>query len=44
MFSMAQHHHYSISEIEDMLPFERDIYIDLLKNYLEQESEKQQQR
>jgi hypothetical protein len=38
---MAQHHHYSISEIEDMLPFERDIYIDLLKNYLEQESEKQ---
>jgi len=41
---MAQHHHYSISEIEDMLPFERDIYIDLLKNYLEQESEKQQQR
>ena len=44
MFSMAQHHHYSISEIEDMIPFERDIYIDLLKNYLEQEAEKQQQR
>jgi hypothetical protein len=41
---MAQHHHYSISEIEDMIPFERDIYIDLLKNYLEQEAEKQQQR
>jgi hypothetical protein len=41
---MAQHHHYSISEIEDMVPFERDIYIDLLKNYLEQEAEKQQQR
>lgn len=39
---MAQHHHYSISELENMLPFERDIYIDLLKNYLEQEAEKQQ--
>jgi hypothetical protein len=41
---MAQHHHYSISEIENMVPFERDIYVDLLKNYLEQEAEKHQQR
>lgn len=37
---MAQHHHYSISEIEDMIPFERDIYIDLLKDYLQQEAER----
>lgn len=40
---MAQHHHYSISELEDMVPFERDIYVDLLKNHLEQEAERQQQ-
>lgn len=37
---MAQHHHYSITEIEDMIPFERDIYIDLLKDYLQQEAER----
>ena len=41
---MAQHHHYSIGEIENMVPFERDIYVDLLKNYLEQETERQQER
>ena len=41
---MAQHHHYSISEIENMVPFERDIYVDLLKDYLEQEAERLQER
>ena len=41
---MAQHHHYSIGEIENMVPFEPDIYVDLLKNYLEQETERQQER
>lgn len=37
---MAQHHHYSITEIEDMVPFERDIYVDLLKDHLEKETER----
>ena len=37
---MAQHHKWSISEIEDMMPFERDIYVDLLKDFLEKEKEK----
>lgn len=44
---MAQHHKYSITEIEDLMPFERDIYVDLLKDHLEQEAERlkeQQQR
>lgn len=40
MFSLAQHHHYSISEIENMVPFERDLYIDLLKDHLDREAEK----
>ena len=31
---MAQHHKYSISEIESLIPFERDIYMDLLMDYL----------
>jgi hypothetical protein len=37
---MAQHHKYSITEIEDMLPFERDLYIDLLMAYLDKEKNK----
>lgn len=37
---MAQHHKYSIAEIEQMYPFERDIYVDMLKDYLEREKER----
>jgi hypothetical protein len=37
---LAQHHHYSIAELEDMVPFERDIYVDLLKDFLEKETER----
>lgn len=40
---MAQHHNYSITEIEDMMPYERDLYVDMLLNFLEkqkQEAEK----
>ena len=40
---MAQHHHYSIQELEDMMPFERDLYVDLLKDYLEKEAERLKQ-
>ena len=35
-----QHHKYSISEIENMIPWERDIYISLLINYLRDEKER----
>jgi hypothetical protein len=37
---MAQHHKYSIQEIEEMYPFERDIYVDMLKDYLEKEKQR----
>jgi hypothetical protein len=40
LFSLAQHHGYSIAELENMMPFERDIYVDLLKDYLEKEQER----
>lgn len=36
IFSMAQHHKYSIREIEDLIPFERDIYVDLLLNWIKE--------
>jgi hypothetical protein len=37
---MAQHHKYSISDIENLIPFERDIYITLLEDFLEKEKER----
>tara|TARA_B100000519_G_C14104327_1_gene372604 strand:+ start:685 stop:822 length:138 start_codon:yes stop_codon:yes gene_type:complete len=35
-----QHHKYNITEIENMLPWERDIYVDMLINYIKEENEK----
>jgi hypothetical protein len=39
-FGLAQHHKWSITEIEEMIPYERDIYVDLLKDYLDKEQER----
>ena len=42
-FQMMQHHKYSLSELEDMIPWEREIYIKLLLNHLEEEAERNKQ-
>jgi hypothetical protein len=39
-----QHHHYSLTELEDMIPWERQIYVALLKQYIEDENLKQKQK
>ena len=39
-----QHHKYSLTELESMLPWERDIYVTLLIQYIEQENEKIKQQ
>ena len=39
-----QHHKYSLTEIENMMPWERDIYVDMLMNFIKDENEKQKQR
>jgi len=39
-----QHHKYSLSELEDMMPWERDIYVTLLIQYIEEENKKLQER
>ena len=41
-FSLMQYHKYSLTEIENMIPWERDTYISLLKAHLEEEKLKQQ--
>ena len=43
-FALMQHHNYSLREIEEMIPWEREIYIGLLVNYLKEEKQKQEQR
>ena len=35
-----QHHKYNITEIENMIPWERDIYVDMLINYIKEENDK----
>lgn len=35
-----QHHKYSLTELENMLPWEREIYVSLLLNYINEENEK----
>ncbi len=42
-FALVQHHKYSLTDIENMFPWEREIYITLLKNWIEEEEQKQQQ-
>jgi SET domain-containing protein len=39
-----QHHKYSLFELENMLPWERDIYVNMLIQYIEEENEKIKQR
>ena len=43
-FALLQFHKYSLVEIESLIPWERDIYIGMLKQHLEDEKLKQQQR
>tara|TARA_R100001463_G_scaffold24268_1_gene57862 strand:- start:26 stop:202 length:177 start_codon:yes stop_codon:yes gene_type:complete len=42
-FSLMQYHKYSLTEIENMIPWERDVYVDLLKQHIEEEKERQKQ-
>ena len=35
-----QHHNYSLSELESMLPWERMIYVSLLTNWIKEENER----
>ena len=35
-----QHHKYSLTELEDMMPWEREIYLGLLNQHIEKENER----
>lgn len=36
-FALIQFHKYSLTEIENMMPWERDIYVMMLEEHLEEE-------
>ena len=37
-FAMIQHHGWSLQEINDMMPFEKSVYVQLLKNWIDDEN------
>ena len=39
-FSLMQHHKYSLTELENMLPREREIYVDMLITWIKEEKER----
>ena len=43
-FALMKHHKYSITEIENMIPWEKDVYVALLEQYIEEENLKQRQQ
>ena len=42
-FALMQYHKYSLTELENMMPWERDIYNSLLQEHIEKENLKRQQ-
>ena len=41
-FALIQHHKYSLTELENMMPWEREIYLGLLIQHIKEENEKQE--
>lgn len=41
---MMQHHGYSLTELDEMLPFEREIYVALLQDHVKKENERIQEQ
>jgi hypothetical protein len=39
IFALAQHHKYMISDIENLMPYERDLYFAMLVDWLEKQKE-----
>jgi len=35
-----QHHHYSLTELDMMMPWEREIYVSMLIDYVKEENDR----
>jgi|TARA_B100001250_G_scaffold413960_1_gene449971 hypothetical protein len=40
-FALMQHHKYSLTELENMMPWERDVYVNLLLAHIQEEERRQ---
>ena len=38
-----QHHNYSLSDIENMMPWEREIYLDMLITFMKEENKRREE-
>jgi hypothetical protein len=36
LFSMVQHHKYSLTELESLIPYELDVYVEMLASFLKE--------
>ena len=41
--ALMQHHKYSLTELENMIPWEREVYLTFLHQYIEEENLKAKQ-
>ena len=39
-----QHHHYSLTEIDMMMPWEREFYLSMLIDHIKEENERQEEQ
>lgn len=43
-FNLMQFHKYALGDLENMIPWERNLYIDLLKQHIKEENEKMREK
>jgi len=41
---MIQHHKWSLTELDNMIPFERSLYVEMLSTWIEEENERIEQQ
>ena len=41
---MMQHYNYSLTELDNMMPWEREIYVGMLKQHIQEENERIKER
>ncbi len=43
-FNLMKHHNFSLTDLEDMMPYERDVYVLLLRRWIQEENERIEQQ
>jgi hypothetical protein len=44
MFTLTHQYKYTLTELENMIPYERDMYIGMVNNWVKEETEKLKQK